>query len=127
MNKIPSDTTEINSEETNSGTSSDTSFNDSKYLNLNILRTDHELFKEEDNIKQKVINVKRIKLPRDGEDWEILEDEKVILTLKGTRFSKRQREFLRSVNGMKFLMNGYKSGIKSVVKFKSSMLAMKIK
>ncbi len=121
MNKhniIPSNDTETNSE---------TNFNDSRYLNLNILRTDHELFKEEDDIKQKVLNVKRIKLPRNGEDWEILENEKVLLTLKGTRFSKPQREFLRTVNGMKFLIDGYKSGIKSVVKFKNKMLAMKIK
>jgi len=106
---------------------SETNFNNSKYLNLNILRTDHELFKEEDDIKQKVLNIKRIKLPRNGEDWEILEDKKVVLTLKGTRFSKSQREFLRTVNGVKFLMDSYKSDIKSVVKFKKALLAIKIK
>ena len=106
---------------------SETNFNNSKYLNLNILRTDHELFKEEDDIKQKVLNIKRIKLPRNGEDWEILEDKKIVLTLKGTRFSKSQREFLRTVNGVKFLMDSYKSDIKSVVKFKKALLAIKIK
>jgi len=113
--------------DTTTEANSETNFNDSRYLNLNILRTDHELFKEEDDIKQNVLNVKRIKLPRNGEDWEILENEKVLLTLKGTRFSKLQREFLRTVSGMKFLMDGYKSGIKSVVKFKNAMIAMKIK
>ena len=59
---------------------------DSKYFSLNVLRIDHELFKDEDNIKQKLINVKRVNL-RKGEDWEILEDGKVVLLLKGIRFT----------------------------------------
>ena len=104
---------------------SETNFNNSRYLNLNILRTDHELFKDEDNVVNSLINVKRVKLPNDGEDWEILEDKQIVLTLRGTRFTKSEKKFLRTVDGVKFLMEGYRSGIKSVVKFKEAMKKLK--
>jgi|SRR3990172_6419492 len=97
---------------------------DSKYFSLNVLRIDHELFKDEDNIKQKLINVKRVNL-RKGEDWEILEDGKVVLLLKGIRFTKPEKDFLRTLDGMKFLISGYKNGIKSVVKFKQEIKKLK--
>ena len=97
---------------------------DSKYFSLNVLRIDHELLKDEDNIKQKLINVKRVNL-RKGEDWEILEDGKVVLLLKGIRFTKPEKDFLRTLDGMKFLISGYKNGIKSVVKFKQEIKKLK--
>jgi hypothetical protein len=93
--------------------------NESKSFYL--LRADNELFNDDSYIAQKVINVKRVKLPKQGEDWEILEDNKIVLSLKGTRFTNSEREFLRTVDGMKFLMNQYKSGKKSVVKIKEEL------
>ena len=101
-------------------------FSDSRYINLNLLRTDNELFKEEDNTVEKTINVKRVPLPRKGEDWEIFENNKIVLTLKGTRFTKSEKEFLRTVDGMKFLMDGYKTGVKSVAKFKQAIKKIKL-
>lgn len=93
---------------------------DSKYLNLNLLRTDSDLFNEEDYVKLPLINVKRVKLPK-GEDWEIFEDKKLVLTLKGTRFSNAEKAFLRTPNGMNFLLDSYKVGIRTLVKFKEAL------
>lgn len=98
----------------------DTAKSESKAFHL--LRADNELFNEEVAKKpEKVISVKRVKLPRNGEDWEILENNKAVLCLKGTRFSNSEKEFLRTVDGMKFLMEQYKAGKKSVVKIKEEM------
>jgi hypothetical protein len=99
----------------------ESNFSDSRYVNLNLLRTDHELFKEDDDVQHKVINVRRVNLPHNGEDWELLENGQVVLTLKGVRFTKTERNFLRTIEGMKFIIDGYKAGIKSVVKFKEAM------
>lgn len=88
---------------------------------FNLLRTDNELFNEEDNIAHPVVNAKRVKLPRHGEDWEILVNGKVALLLKGTRFTNPEKAFLRTVDGMKFLISEYKSGHKSVVKIKTNL------
>lgn len=91
---------------------------DSKLL----LRADNELFNEEDSsVVHSVINVKRIKLPKNGEDWEILVDGKITVTMKGTRFSTQEKDFLRTVEGMKFLVAEYKKGKKSVVKIKEEL------
>lgn len=86
-------------------------------LDSKSLRVDNELFNEEDsNIVHSVINVKRVK-----EDWEILVDGKSALLLKGTRFTNTEKDYLRTVDGMKFLISTYKSGKKSVVKIKEEL------
>lgn len=87
-----------------------------------LLRTDNELFNEEDSsVVHPVINVKKIRLSKSGEDWEILVDGKVAISMKGTRFTSQERDFLRSVEGMKFLVAEYKKGKKSVVKIKEEL------
>lgn len=88
---------------------------------FHLLKVDNELFNDADNVPQKVVNVKRVNLPRGGEDWEILENNKVSLVLKGTRFTNSEKKFLRTVEGMKFLISEYKSGTKSVVKIKEKL------
>lgn len=90
-----------------------------KYFN-SALKNDNEFYKEADNIEQKSITVRRAKL-RKGEDWEILEDKKVILILKGVRFSNKEKEYFRTVDGIKFIMDGYKNGWRSILKFKDEV------
>lgn len=92
----------------------------SESRNFHVLKTDNELFDDEEYVAQKIINVKRVNLKK-GEDWEILEDSKVVLTMKGTRFTNLEKEFLRTVEGMKFIIAEYKIGTKTVVKFKEKL------
>src|SRR3990167_3283012 len=89
--------------------------------NFTLPRADNELFNEDDNIANIVVSAKRVKLPRNGEDWEITVDGRTALKLKGTRFTNPEKIFLRTVDGMRFLISEYKSGNKSVVKIKVSM------
>ncbi len=89
--------------------------------NLSSLRADNELFNEEDYVPHKIINAKRVRLPRKGEDWEVLEDGEVVLVMKGTRFTKSEKEFLRTAEGMRFIIDEYKAGKKSVVKIKDEL------
>lgn len=93
--------------------------NQLKYFNAS-LKYNNEFYKDEDNIEQKIINVHRAKL-RKGEDWEILENKKVVLILKGIRFNNKEKEFFRSVDGISFIMNGWKQGWDSVLKFKNEV------
>jgi len=90
-----------------------------KYFNA-ALKYNNEFYKDEDNIQQKVINVKRTKL-RKGEDWEILENKKVVLILKGVRFNNKEKEYFRTIEGIKFIMDGYKNGWDSILKFKTEL------
>ena len=81
------------------------------------LRQESELFDEKSHVPHGVIGVKRVEYGK-GEDWEVLQDDKVALVLKGVRFTSKEKEFLRSVDGIKFIMTGFKSGWKSVSEFK---------
>lgn len=84
--------------------------------------SDHELFKDEDNVPQKIISARIITLPKkSGHDWEILEDRKSVLLLKGIRFNNNEKKFLMSADGMKFLISGYKLGWTATSKFKDEL------
>jgi hypothetical protein len=94
---------------------------EARNFNFHLLKADNELFNEEANKASTVTSAKRVKLPKNGEDWHILENGKIALLMKGTRFTNAEKEFLRTVEGMKFLVAEYKSGSKSVVKIKEKM------
>src|SRR5260221_6728679 len=100
----------------------DFQFNDNqnKYFNSSSLRGEHEFYKEEEDIAYKMITVRRTNLKR-GEDWEISEDKKVVLILKGPRFSNKEKNYMRTVDGMNFIISGYKKGLDSVSKFKTEL------
>jgi len=77
---------------------------------------DDDLFNEEDSkAPEGSIRVKRTSEP---EDWQILVNNEDYLLLKGTRFAAKEREFLRTPEGLIFVINGAKAGWKSVSEFK---------
>lgn len=90
-------------------------------FNFHLFKADNDLFHDEKNVAAKVISAKRIRQPKNGEDWAILENGKVVLRMKGTRFTIAERAFLRSAAGMTFLISEYKAGVKSVAKFKEKI------
>lgn len=93
-----------------------------QFKQFGLSKNDTELFKDEDYTPNTLISVKRIDLPKKGiEDWEINVDKEVVLVLKGNRFTNKEKEYLRSVDGMKFLVSSFKSGNRSVVKIKEHM------
>lgn len=88
---------------------------------INSLRFDNELYKQEEDVPHKMVSIKRVKLPKNGCDWEIYEDKRRVLILKGARFSKAEKEFLESLEGINFLLKGYKQGWKSAMQFKKEI------
>jgi len=85
------------------------------------LRVDTELFKDEDNIAHNIISVRLVDLPNNGEDWEITDNNRVVVVLRGIRFTKKEKEFLRSAKGFLFIINGYKQGWRAVSQFKKKL------
>ena len=88
--------------------------------NHSFLKTENELFKDEDNVKHILISVKR-RAGRNGENWEICENGKSVLKLPGEKLSTKEKEYLRTVDGVQFLIAGYKQGWKSFNKFKQGL------
>jgi hypothetical protein len=78
-------------------------------LKGNLSKFDYDLYKEEDDISEKVIRVKRMSMPK-CEKWRIFEDNKAILTIEGTKLNNKEKEFLRTVEGVNFLISQFKSG-----------------
>lgn len=99
--------------------SGDFEFRDSSKHSLS--KFEHDLYKEEDDTVNKVIRVKRISLPNKGENWKVFEDNKVVEVIEGTRLSGREREFLRTIQGINFILRHFKGGWKSFNHFKKEL------
>ena len=84
------------------------------------LNQSNELFDDEAAAKKhKLINIRRISLPRNGENWEILEDGRKVLILRGVKLTKREKSALRTVEGIKLVIKEYKAGTRSITKIKT--------
>lgn len=83
----------------------------SKYV---LSKFDFELFDEKKNVPNKIIRVKRITLPNKNEHWKIYDNTKLIFTLEGTKISVKERNFLKTSDGLTFLIDKAKTGISSL-------------
>jgi len=100
------------------GSASETTESAVKY---NLSKYEYDLYHEEDDIANPFIRVKRFSLPNKNERWKFFEDNKITFTLEGTKLTNKEKEFLRSVDGANFLLQGYKRGLNSVNAFKKEL------
>lgn len=82
---------------------------------------EYDLYKEEDDIIEKIIRVKRFNLPNKGQKWKIFLDNKVIFVIEGTKITKKEQDYLQTIDGFNFLLKIGKEGIKSMNHFKSEL------
>jgi hypothetical protein len=79
----------------------------------NLNKFEYDLYHEEDDVSFKVIRVKHFNLPNNNSRWKILEDNKAMFVIEGSKLSNKEKDFLKTVNGVNFLIAQYKLGIKS--------------
>lgn len=90
-------------------------------LKYNLSKFEYDLYHEEDDKTEKVIRVKRVSMPNKGEKWKIFEDNKVMFIVEGTKLTNKEKDFLRTVDGVNFLIAQYKEGIKSFNSLKTEI------
>lgn len=84
------------------------------------LRQDNELFDEEEYIAHKLVRVQRIE-KKSEENWEISIDKKVLITIRGKQLNAKEREFLRTVDGLLFIKSQFEGGINSAAAMKEQI------
>lgn len=85
----------------------------------NILgRSDYDFFDEEKDVVEKTIRVKRSSIPNKNERWKIFENAKIIFIVESSKISKKEKEYLRTLDGFNFLIAQFKTGIKSLNQLK---------
>lgn len=90
-------------------------------MKYNLSKFEYDLYHEEDDKSEKVIRVKRVSMPNKGEKWKIFEDNKVMFIVEGTKLNNKEKDFLRTVDGVNFLIAQYKAGIKSFNSLKNEI------
>jgi len=71
--------------------------------------------------KDDVIRVKRVSLPNGGNNWKITKNNKLVFLLEGIKLSKKEKDFLLTEQGFKFLIAQSKDGIKSFNHLKAEL------
>jgi hypothetical protein len=83
------------------------------HLKIILNKFEYDLYHEEDDVPNPVVRVKRFSLPNKGERWKIFQDNKIIFVLEGAKLTKKEKNFLRTVDGVNFLITQGKKGIRS--------------
>src|ERR1700690_257036 len=65
---------------------------------------EYDLYHEEEDISMPVVRVKRVNMPNKGIKWKIIIDNKVDFVIEGSKISKKEREFLQTIDGFNFLL-----------------------
>ena len=86
----------------------------------NYSKPDPDLYHDEDNVVNTLIQVKRNK-SKNSEEWLVLKDKNVVLILPSKKFNNKEKIFLRTIDGVNFLINAYKKGNNSFTKIKGTL------
>lgn len=82
-------------------------------IKYTLSKQEDDLYNEEDDIANKVIRVKRVGQINKGEKWKIIDGEELLLVIEGIKMTKKEKIFLRSVDGINFLIRECRKGAKS--------------
>lgn len=82
---------------------------------------DFDLYHDSLDVAFPLYRVKRIALPNDGENWKIFSNSKVICVVEGSKLNKRERAFLRTLEGVNFLLGQAKLGVSSFSALKAEL------
>lgn len=87
---------------------------------LLISKYDFDLFDEAKAIPSKIIRVKRTGMDK-TERWRVLQDEELLFVIEGNKLNKKERFFLRTLDGMNFLIAQFKTGCSSFLTLKENI------
>jgi hypothetical protein len=76
-------------------------------VKFNSSKFEDDLFKEENHVVNKLVRVKRQK-NSGGEKWKIFIDNKNVCTIDGNPLKENVKVFLRSVEGLSYVIGEYK-------------------
>ena len=83
----------------------------------NYAKPDCELYKDDENVVHKVIEIKKNK-SKNKEEWAIIENKKIVLLLAGDKLTNKEKALLYTAKGLKAVVDAYKEGNKSFSKIK---------
>jgi len=82
---------------------------------------EYDLYTEDQDIQFPIVRVKHTTLPGKIDRWRIFEDNKVVLVLDGNKFTKKERSYLYTIEGVSFIISQYKLGVKSLNGLKAAL------
>ena len=87
----------------------------------NLSKFEFDLYNEECDVAEPVIRVRRVSMPNKGEKWKVMLDNKLVFSIESPKISKKEREYLQTVEGFNFILSQAKKGIKSLNSFRTEL------
>ena len=99
----------------------DTVHNEQGYPSLKLSKNDFELYDNEKSLPASLYRVKRTSTAGKGERWRLMRDDELLFVLEGKTLSKKEKEFLRTVEGVSFLTSQIKMNIPTLSKLRTAI------
>lgn len=92
---------------------------DVRNFSYHLKKASNELFKDDDaKIVPKLYRIKRKFSKKNGEEWNVLENNELVLKIQEYRLNNDEKSFLRTATGIQQLLTWVKQGVRSVSKIK---------
>ena len=91
------------------------------YSAFKLSKADFELFDDAKAVPQRLVRIKRIGSVNKNEKWKVFEGSELKFTVDGTKLSKKEKLFLRTVEGVNFLIAEYKTGFRSISELRTRL------
>lgn len=73
-------------------------------VNFALSKADDELYDESKHTIEPIIRIKRTGKADKNEKWKIFKNDEMVMVIDGTKITNKERKYLRSVDGVKFLL-----------------------
>lgn len=84
-------------------------------------KNDFELYDENKAIPGSVVRIKRIGSRNKNERWRVFENDELKFVVEGDKISKKEREFLRTIDGVSWLIGEFKVGFKNLTELRGRL------
>ncbi len=91
-----------------------TNYGEFKEHKIIFSKADTELFDDAKAVPLSVVRIKRMGSSNKNEKWRIIENDELKFVIDGTKLNKKECSFLRTIDGVKFLIAEFKLGFKSL-------------
>lgn len=88
---------------------------------FNLNKYEYDLYHDDDNVPGTVIQVKKMGNLKKGEKWKVLKDNKLALTIDGTKLTSKERSFLYTPEGISFIISEFKKGVPTITSLKKQI------
>jgi hypothetical protein len=91
-----------------------------------LTKADNELFDEEKYVPGDVLQITYKNSKKNGEEWQIIKNNKIFFVIKASRLSVHERQYLKTSEGICNILSLVKTGVNNPNQLKNKLKEIKL-